>query len=192
MKNFSLFYPLKPFQVTQTFGANQLTLYKDVLGLKGHNGLDCVANTGKIVRAAHDGTVTFAGEDGSAGFGIVIRTDEEFEYGAGTAFWKSIYWHLKSDGIKCKAGQKVKAGDIIALSNNTGMSTGPHLHFGIKPCQKGEADWQWSNIEQNNGYQGAVDPTPYFNGQYAEDLVFNKLSPALRAMAEQFKAWFHL
>ena len=49
------------------------------------------------------------------------------------------------------------------------MATGSHLHFGLKPQLKGENDWTWYNVEQNNGYNGSIDPAPYWNGYYAED-----------------------
>lgn len=82
---------------------------------------------------------------------------------------KSIYWHIKKGSFKVKVGDKVKAGDLLAEADNTGMSTGSHLHFGIKPVLKGEADWTWYNIEQSNGYLGAIDPEPYFNRFFAQD-----------------------
>ena len=41
------------------------------------------------------------------------------------------YVHLQRDGARVKVGQQVKAGDIIALSGNTGFSSRPHLHFHI-------------------------------------------------------------
>lgn len=163
-----LYYPTKPVGFNQRFGENATSLYHD-LGLAGHNGIDFFAPDSTPVRASHDGTVTFSGDDGSGGLGIVIRTDEQFEYLEGTAYFKSIYWHLKTGSIKVKASQKVKTGDLIALADNTGMSTGSHLHFGLKPVKKGENDWTWANSEQNNGYFGAIDPEPYFTGISASD-----------------------
>ena len=169
MEKLELYYPVKKHYVGQRFGANQVPFYKE-MGMPGHNGMDIVAQDGKIVRASHDGIVTFAGDDGSAGLGIVIRTLKPFEYEGKEVFFKTIYWHLKVGGIKVKASQQVKAGDIIALADNTGRSTGSHLHFALKPIKQGEAEWMWENIEQNNGYKGAIDPEPYFIGKYAEDI----------------------
>jgi hypothetical protein len=36
----------------------------------------------------------------------------------------------------------------------------------LKPVYQGEQPWQWDNVEQENGYRGAVDPAPYFVGQF--------------------------
>ncbi len=129
---------------------------------------------------SHEGSVTFTGHDGSGGLGVVIRTKEPCVYQNGTAYYKTIYWHLKEGTIRVKPDQEVVAGTIIALADNTGMSTGSHLHFGLKPMTQGEQAWQWANIEQNNGYQGAIDPTIYFTGEYA-DVVY----PGLPARAFQ-------
>lgn len=167
-----LCYPLNlPFGITQKFGENQLAVYKDQLGLQGHNGIDMSAKNGTPVYAMHDGIVTFAGTDGSGGLGVVIRTTEKFDYDGGNAFIKSIYWHLKTGSIIVKPDELVKAGQKIGEADNTGLSTGDHLHIGIKPIYQGEQAWQWFNQEQTNGYNGAIDPNPYFNGTYPKDIT---------------------
>lgn len=155
--------PLKDIYITQSFGQNATDLYAK-LGLKGHNGLDLRAPDGTPVYSAHDGRVTYAGYDGAGGLTIVIRTEQEFEGIDGkSSYWKTIFCHLKKDTLKVTGGQQVKAGQIIALADNTGASTGSHLHFGLKPIYRGEEDWIWENADVNNGYRGAVDPTPYFD-----------------------------
>jgi murein DD-endopeptidase MepM/ murein hydrolase activator NlpD len=167
----SLFYPLKPWRVNQPFG-NVLPMYT-ALGLKGHNGMDLYAVDSQPVRAAHDGVVVFTGEDGSGGLGVVLRTLNKFDYldGYKQSWYKTIYWHLKPGTFKVKAGDKVATGDILALADNTGMSTGTHLHWGLKPVYKGEKDWEWWNAEQTNGYKGAINPQSYLTGIHAEDVV---------------------
>lgn len=161
-----LFMPVAPWAITQLFG-NDPQSYA-WLGIKGHNGIDIKTSRGQIVRAAHDGTVTFAGEDSSGGWGVVIRTDEPREYQDGECYFKTIYWHLVPV-IPVKAGQKVKVGDVIGYADNTGFTTGDHLHLGLKPVAKGEQDWQWNNIEQDNGFKGAIDPFPYISRYTAQD-----------------------
>lgn len=160
-----LYNPLSRLIITQGFGventhSSMLPAYQK-MGLLGHNGYDLVAYDSTPVYASHDGRVTFAGYDGSGGLGVVIRTNDEVEYNGGTAFIKSIYWHLKTGSLKVTGSQQVKRGDLIGLADNTGFSTGSHLHWGIKPMKRGENDWEFFNTEDTNGYSGAIDPTPY-------------------------------
>ncbi len=87
-----------------------------------HNGLDFRANTGEPVYAPGDGKVTFVGRKG--GYGKVIIINHGFGY-------KTLYAHLSK--AKVKRGEKVKRGDLIALTGNTGsLSTGPHLHYEVR------------------------------------------------------------
>jgi murein DD-endopeptidase MepM/ murein hydrolase activator NlpD len=44
----------------------------------------------------------------------------------------SVYAHLKTDGVHVRVGQRVRAGQPIGLSGNTGFTTGPHLHFAVQ------------------------------------------------------------
>jgi murein DD-endopeptidase MepM/ murein hydrolase activator NlpD len=53
---------------------------------------------------------------------VFIRNHEKRQYGTGSSFYKSIYWHLMKDGIRVKAGQHVQVGDIIGLADNCGPS----------------------------------------------------------------------
>ncbi len=171
MPKLLLNYPIKPASVNQAFGA-QNPMYKEHgINIIGHNGIDFAADEHNIIRAAHEGVVTFCGEDGAGGLGVVIRTNEEKDYKDGTAFFKTIYWHLKKNTFFVKPGDQVKIGTALAMADNTGLSTGTHLHFGLKPVAQGENDWTWMNIEQDNGYFGAIDPSPYWTGYYAYDVV---------------------
>lgn len=156
-------HPTKKVQINQGFGdkTDPTMLPKYIaLGLKGHNGLDYQAPEGTPIMAMHEGTVTYAGLDGSNGNLIVIMTDRMFDYKDGEAYFKTYYGHLQTGSFKVTAGQKVKCGDVIALSGNTGMSFGSHLHMGIKPVQKGENDWTWYNLD-TSGFNGAIDPMQF-------------------------------
>ncbi|MBI9072153.1 MAG: M23 family metallopeptidase [Melioribacteraceae bacterium] len=85
-----------------------------------HWGLDIVCNTGSEVFAPGDGTVSSVKQ--SSSLGRMIEIDHGFGY-------KSTYGHLSKFSVK--KGQKVKRGDLIAKSGNSGLSTGPHLHYEI-------------------------------------------------------------
>lgn len=166
MSKFTLFYPVKPLHVNQAFGLNPQTYAQ--FGLAGHNGIDFMATHGQPVYAAHDGTC-YPEIDSSGGNGVVIRSSEAYDYGGAQVHFKTIYWHLMKADAVVKNGTQVKAGDLIGYADNTGFSTGDHLHFGLKPQAWNENDWTWANTEQNNGFLGAIDPTPFFNGFFAQD-----------------------
>ena len=87
---------------------------------KMHEGIDIAVPEGTPVIAAECGRVIYAGDGGT--YGNLVRIDHG--YGVVTA-----YAHLGT--ISVKAGQSVGANTQIALSGNTGRSTGPHLHFEI-------------------------------------------------------------
>ena len=171
-----------PLALTQGFGEN-IEYYKKI-GLKnGHNGWDLIANDGDDILASHDGVVTFAGEDGSGGLGVVIRTAKEFEDINGRpSYWKSVYWHLQTGSICVHASQEVKKGQKIGQADNTGFSTGTHLHFGIKPVKQGEQEWQWDNVDQDNGFNGAVDPAPYYVHRFDKDMAFGDRSDEVKKL----------
>lgn len=175
---FTISRPVKRPFVTQVFGVNGEYYRKNGINVNGHNGQDYVAPHGEPILATHDGTVTYAGGEAKEGVGVVVTTDQKYEYEGKETFFKSIYWHLclptcheGKHKIPVAFGQKVKKGDVIGYANNTGFSTGDHLHFSIKPVAQGESQWTWWNTEQNNGYGGAIDPEPFFE-RFPRDLFY--------------------
>jgi len=143
-----LLLPVRDVFITQPFGANFVNFYSN-LGLKGHNGLDFRAKHGCPILASHAGKVAFSGTDGEGGISITL---EFIKNGEG---FKTIYYHLLN--VNVAIGEKVRAGDIIGFADNTGKyTTGDHLHFGMKLIKNGIV------LNCDNGYKGAVDPSPYF------------------------------
>ncbi|AFL73587.1 M23 family metallopeptidase [Thiocystis violascens] len=86
-----------------------------------HAGIDLAAPIGTPVRAVADGQVRMAGWAG--GYGRLV----ELEHGQG---WTTRYGHLQRALVA--PGERVEAGEIIALVGSTGRSTGAHLHFEIR------------------------------------------------------------
>jgi hypothetical protein len=85
-----------------------------------HKGIDLAAPIGTKVKASAKGTVSFTGIKGGYGKVVILN------HGNG---YQTIYGHLNS--FLVKKGDKVRQGDFIARSGNTGRSTGPHLHFEV-------------------------------------------------------------
>ncbi len=177
MEQFKIPYPLKPMLVNQIFGVNGAYYQANKINIKGHNGIDFASVHGQPVYACHDG-YAFYEIDENQGDGFVIITNKAFLYEGKQVFFKTIYWHLCSKFdpifaplISTKGNAvPVKAGQLIGFADSTGFSTGDHLHFGLKPVQAGEPLGATTNTEPNNGYLGAIDPAPFFNTQYAQDL----------------------
>lgn len=146
-------YPVDKVFITQDWGVN-----KDIysrFGYQGHNGIDLRifddngnrASSGKVF-SPHSGTVleAYFDEDGYGRY-LKIENDEE----------GSILGHNKQ--LLVKVGDVVKEGQLVAYSDNTGWSTGTHVHWGYyrKPRNK------------SNGYGGTIDPTPYLEGGSMSD-----------------------
>ncbi len=127
-----LAWPLEHVLVTQGFGLTESSyrLYSYRTGpFKGrHAGVDFRANSDRVLAMA-DGVVLGAGNTdtvcpkASTGIWVLIKYDN------GLA---STFFHLSQTVVK--AGQRVKTGDLIAYSGNTGYSTAPHLHVGVMPA----------------------------------------------------------
>jgi murein DD-endopeptidase MepM/ murein hydrolase activator NlpD len=175
MKKLELYYPVKPWTITQKFGGNGDWYRKNGIDIKGHNGYDIKTYHGQPVFASHDGEVVYAGSDNFEGYGVVIRSILPFSDGF---YYKTIYWHLIPK-IPVRVGTKVKAGDLIGYSDNTGFSTGDHLHFAVKPVKAGSKRGTFYNAFQDNGYKGAIDPTPFFNGKFAVDIQIRLIGSAI-------------
>ena len=85
-----------------------------------HYGQDIAVNSGTKVYAPADGKIKYAANQG--GYGKVVKIDHSNGY-------RTIFAHLSK--INVKAGMKVKRGDLIALSGNSGRTVGPHLHYEV-------------------------------------------------------------
>ncbi|HHF1669137.1 TPA: murein DD-endopeptidase MepM [Haemophilus influenzae] len=111
-------YPLqRQARVSSPFNPNRR---HPVTGrVRPHKGVDFSVSQGTPVIAPADGTVEkVAYQSGGAGRYVMLRHGREYQ---------TVYMHLSKSLVK--AGQTVKKGERIALSGNTGISTGPHLHY---------------------------------------------------------------
>ena len=126
----------KPFNgnypITQKFG--------DTYTSASHTGIDYALPLGTPVLAAADGIVEKAGVD-NTGYGNVIIIRHLWTDG-------TVYAHLRNWSVQ--VGQKVKAGEVIGYSGNTGNSTGAHLHFEYRTSY--------------NDWKSAMDPEIFMKG----------------------------
>ncbi len=112
-----ILWPVKYGKITSKFGNRTHPVLKSV---KFHRGVDIAVSIGTPVYSGIKGKVTFAGRKGNYGNLVEIEGNDGI---------KVRYAHLNS--IDVVTGQKVSDGEKVAETGNTGMSTGPHLHYEI-------------------------------------------------------------
>ena len=112
-----ILWPVKYGKITSKFGNRTHPVLKSV---KFHRGVDIAVSIGTPVYSGIKGRVTFAGRKGNYGNLVEIEGNDGI---------KVRYAHLNS--IDVVTGQKVSDGEKVAETGNTGMSTGPHLHYEI-------------------------------------------------------------
>lgn len=214
----SIFYPVNPFFVGQHFGENTPcvrdfglptqsivgpngtttcpTGYDHLYqhwGMNGHNGTDLMAGE-QPVFAAMDGVVVEKEVVPARGLGLGILSHTQFDFPEGKHYLKLRYWHLKSFDVE--VGDVVKVGYRIGFSDNTGYSSGNHLHFEGQLVDK-DAGGHPVTVQLNNGYANAVNIEPYFNKRYAmqftRDLWFGTFNEDVlelqRRLRVDFSSW---
>jgi murein DD-endopeptidase MepM/ murein hydrolase activator NlpD len=124
-----------------------------ILGIRRfHNGIDINCDTGTQVRSPGDGKVVVV--ERRSGFGLVIEIDHGFGY-------RTIYAHLLESLVT--EGENIKRGQPIAKSGNSGLSSGPHLHYEV----------------HHDGI--SLDPTDFF----FDDLTFFDLDTSTTSLTEK-------
>jgi murein DD-endopeptidase MepM/ murein hydrolase activator NlpD len=113
-------YPVKYSRISSVFASSR---FHPVLNTsRPHNGVDFAAPTGTPVRTIGDGVVVFAGT--KSGTGNMVKIAHNSRY-------VTEYMHLSKIDPKVKTGARVGRGDVIGAVGQTGLATGPHLHFGL-------------------------------------------------------------
>jgi murein DD-endopeptidase MepM/ murein hydrolase activator NlpD len=151
----SLIHPVDPKYISQWYGAefagyiNNVwydRVYEQLFGLKGgHPGIDYAVGEGTPVKASAAGTIEFAGWGanwhstvGGGSYTVVI------DHGS----YYTAYLHLTANSNRFVKGQKVKQGQVIALSGATGQGTGAHLHWQYMPKPVNFWDGRWGTRDQ--------------------------------------------
>ncbi|OYV16044.1 MAG: hypothetical protein CG441_1853 [Methylococcaceae bacterium NSM2-1] len=88
--------------------------------IRAHKGVDYAARTGTPVKSAGDGEVVFRGRKGGYGQVMIIKHGEHYE---------TLYAHLSDFRKGLENGDPVRQGEVIGYVGQTGLATGPHLHY---------------------------------------------------------------
>jgi hypothetical protein len=144
-----------------------------LIGMKGHNGMDWMTWHGEPVYFCDEfeGWTRHENDtDGGLGVDIVSNKPEKYcEVCKEKHFIKRRFWHgMDRGGESALVGfeqRKVKLGDLVMYADNTGASSGDHLHTSLKWC-----DVFGNGIHQENGYFGAF-PDEDFENIFVGDIV---------------------
>lgn len=133
--------PLEDVTLTDRFGKRRHPVTGEN---KHHNGLDFRAAMGTPIYATADGAVEYSGFHKRSGYGNLLIINHNFGF-------KSYYGHLKKTAVR--SGRLIKKGQLIGYSGNSGISTGPHLHYEVrylfKPLNPVPfLNWSMDNYEQ--------------------------------------------
>ena len=124
LKGMFLQAPLKYKKISSKFGIRfHPILHKWLM----HDGIDYVNKPGTPIKSVADGKVIYKGWLGGYGKSIKIKHKNGYI---------TLYAHLKGYPRNIYVGKWVKQGQIIGYLGNTGLSTGPHLHFGVMKNNK--------------------------------------------------------
>ncbi len=113
-------YPADVSRISSAFGYRIHPIYHD---RRFHRGIDFPGKIGIPVRATADGIVKMA-ESTDGGYGNVVKITHNFGF-------ETIYGHMLSN-LQVHKGDFIKRGTVIGYLGNTGLSTGPHLHYEVR------------------------------------------------------------
>lgn len=113
------------------------------MGIPAHNGLDTPIPTGTPVFSTVHGTVTRLTTTGNYGNRVAVQTTKD------GLTYELTFAHLQTFNVS--VGQTVQPNTIVGYSGNTGFSTGPHLHFGVRVLNRTYTDsfGVWPNNHHN-------------------------------------------
>ena len=183
MKKF-FYRPLHPFIINQAFGEKKACIstdglnkvltknpysdstscptgFRELYGSKGHLGLDLRTVHNQEVYCIQRGVVNQIDTDPRSGLDVrIISTIENRKF-------KHIYEHLM--GYQCKIGDIIETGQLVGWADNTGYSSGDHLHLQVE--------------ELINGIWVPIDPLPLMAEIFAKDILWT--NSKLKYISEQ-------
>nr|WP_306816863.1 M23 family metallopeptidase [Campylobacter helveticus] len=131
-------WPITNKGVTGKFGWREHPILKRK---EFHPGIDLAASIGTPIYAPASGVVEFSGYSNN-GYGYNVILLHNFGF-------KSVYAHMTRKDV-VKAGDFVNKGDLIGYTGNTGLSTGPHLHYEVRFINKTLEPLYFLNLKRKN------------------------------------------
>lgn len=155
-----------PVRINQEWGRKDS--FYEQFGFKQHNGTDYALGEKGELRCPVPCEVTkIAVQPTGAGLYICLLTLDQYDFEDDkSAFVELTYMHL--DHTIASVGQKLAPGELFAIGDNTGASTGSHTHLAPKRVKKRSGGYY--TIDKNDA-NSTFDPEKHRNGTFAKDLV---------------------
>lgn len=164
-----IYRPAKPFVLNQGWGI--LNPIYNQFGFSRHNGIDIALGADSKLYAPCDGEVVRIGyqPNGGGNFFGIMTGPWDFEDGT----FRVLLDFLHCESISVKEGDMLKIGNVMAIADNTGLTTGPHTHIQPRRVkfwngQTGD-NLAWTP-EDSNDANNTFDPMPYLSTYYAVDV----------------------
>lgn len=120
-KNMRKAFLRSPLEFSRVSSGFKLSRFHPILNKwRAHKGVDYAASSGTKVKSTADGVIAFVGQQG--GYGNKVMINHQGRY-------TTVYGHLSRFATGLHQGQRVSQGEVIAYVGQTGLATGPHLHY---------------------------------------------------------------
>lgn len=110
--------PIEFARISSGFNLNRL--HPVLNSIRAHKGTDYAASTGTPIRSTGDGKVILAGRKGGYGNCVIVQHGQGYE---------TLYGHMSNFAKGIRTGSRVSQGQVIGYVGQTGLATGPHLHY---------------------------------------------------------------
>ncbi len=141
--------PLSFSRISSNFNPNRR--HPVLNTIRAHKGVDYAAPNGTPVKAAGDGKIIFRGVKGGYGNTVIVQ------HGSNVT---TLYAHLKGFSRKFRNGSRVRQGDVVAYVGQSGLATGPHLHY----------EYRRNGVHKNPRTVKLPDAAP-INASYKDDFL---------------------
>ncbi len=154
--------PLSFSRISSNFNPNRR--HPVLNTIRAHKGVDYAAPSGTPVKAAGDGKIIFRGVKGGYGYTVIVQ------HGGNVT---TLYAHLKGFSKKFRNGSRVRQGDVLAFVGQSGLATGPHLHY----------EYRRSGVHMNPRTVKLPDAAP-IKASYKDDFL-RKAQPLIIRLDQQ-------
>lgn len=158
-----LYFPVKPWAITQAWGI--LNPSYNQFGFYRHNGIDVREGADRTTYCPVQNLYIYdTGYGSGTGNRVKAYTLDIYTFPDGKkARLEVIVMH--GEKHLCKVGDTLQPGDPMMISDHTGFSTGPHVHFMVRRLHP-----DTYKLIDTNDADNSIDPAPYFTGFYAKDV----------------------